>query len=130
MSATTFLEMTATARMRRVEAMRSRIRRLHREHGYPPPTDKRLSPKADAWRRRLCTALVDTSCSDEGYREVDRAAFAAIVGDEAVELRQRLREFAEIRDAYPLDAKSNAEALVPVLKALLRKAEAQDKAAE
>jgi hypothetical protein len=116
--------------MRRIEAMRNRIRRLMQEHGHPPQEDKPLSTVTVAWLRRLETALVDEHCSDTSYEEIDRAAFAAVPAEESDELRRRLNSFAQLRDVFPLHARSVDESLGPVLEGLLRVAKAHEKKAD
>jgi hypothetical protein len=125
----TFAEMTPRGRARRIEATRARIARLGRESGRPPrQKDKRLSLETIEWLRRCETALVDTDCSDEAYRELDKAATEAVAAEEYDEFRRRLHEYVVLRDVFPRDAVSVDAAVRPLMENLRDVIEAQDAA--
>jgi hypothetical protein len=126
MSGEVFARLSPAARAFDVEQVRRALIELSAEVGHCVRADEELSTATEAWLRRLRAALVDQNCSSVSYEEMDVAAFAAVPEDEAHELRRRLDEFAAIRDAYPLGARSPEQALTPVLEGLLRRAEARE----
>src|SRR5215208_2080412 len=110
MSGEVFARLSPAARAFDVEQVRRALIELSAEIGNPCSEDKELSTTTEAWLRRLRAALVDQDCSSSSYKEMDAAAFAAVPEDEAGELRHRLDEFAEIRDAYPMGARTPEQA--------------------
>jgi hypothetical protein len=126
MSGEAFIRLSPADRAFDVEQVRRALIELSVEVGHPIAEDRELSTATEAWLRRLRAALVDQACSSASYEEMDAAAFAAVPEDEAHELRRRLDEFAAVRDAYPLGARSPEAAVKPVLRGLLRSAEARE----
>jgi hypothetical protein len=126
MSGEVFAHLSPAARAFDIEQVRRALIELSAEVGHRVRADGKLSTATEAWLRRLRAALVDQDCSSFSYEEMDAAAFATVPEDEAGELRRRLDEFAAIRDAYPLGARTPEQALMPVLEALLERAEARE----
>jgi hypothetical protein len=117
-----FVEMSPARRARRLEAVRTHLRRLLREVGAAVEPDLLLSAVAASWLTRLQVALVDERISTEAYRELDWQAFREIRSDEHDEFWRRLSEYNDVREAYPAAARSTREALLPVAEALASQA--------
>jgi hypothetical protein len=118
---TPFAEMPVSYRVYAVEDVRRRLRELAEKAGHPFPEDPPLSRPAEAWLRRMRSALCDTKCTTASVVAMDSAMHKALPEDEDEKVRSRLIEFEAIRDGIPLGATNAEEAIRPVIEHLCQR---------
>src|SRR5215216_3769492 len=115
---TPFAELPVAHRVFAVEEVRRRLRELAEKAGHPHTDDPVLSARAEAWLKRLRSALADPECTTASVRQMDTAMHEALCTDEDEKVHHRLIEFEAVRDGIPLTATNADEAIRPVLEHL------------
>lgn len=99
--ATPFIELPVSYRVMAVEDVRQSLRGLAEKIGQPMPDDLALSKPAEAWLKRLRSALCDPVCTTAAVAEMNDTMRGALPAVEYKELERRLAEFSLIRDQIP-----------------------------
>jgi hypothetical protein len=115
---TPFAELDVPYRVFAVEDVRRRLRELVEKAGHPHTEDPVLSASAEAWLKRLRSALADPECTTASVVQMDTAMHEALCEDEDWKVHSRLIEFEAVRDGIPLWATNTEEAIGPVLEHL------------
>jgi hypothetical protein len=115
---TPFAGLDVPYRVFAVEDVRRRLRELAEKAGYPHTEDPVLSAPAEAWLKRLRSALADPECTTASVVEMDAAMHEALPEDEDKKVHHRLIEFEAISDGIPLTATNTEEAIGPVIEHL------------
>ena len=112
---TPFAELPVAHRVFAIEEVRRRLRELAEKGGHPPTRDPVLSARAEAWLKRLRSALADPQCTTDSVVSMDKRMHESLSADEDARVHRRLIEFEAIRDGIPLTATNTDEAIGPVL---------------